>query len=132
MPNLANITIKKNDGTTDVVYTGIVPSSGDKNPAIWRNDAIGIAPAHRPTLTLMTSSNGTKTARRAEGQFVFPVTSTGTDGRITVTDKVIVSINCVVPQGIADVNINEGVAQGLNLFASALMKSSVQSGYAPT
>lgn len=35
MPNMANITVKKADGTTDVVYTALTPSAGDKTSARW-------------------------------------------------------------------------------------------------
>jgi len=32
MPSMADITVKKNDGTTDVTYTAISAASGDKSP----------------------------------------------------------------------------------------------------
>lgn len=41
MPTLANITIKKADGTTDVVYTAIAGAAGDNTPAMFRNETIG-------------------------------------------------------------------------------------------
>jgi transcriptional regulator of met regulon len=36
MPAMANITVKKADDTTDVIYVAISPSAGDKVPAIWQ------------------------------------------------------------------------------------------------
>ncbi|DAD50928.1 coat protein [ssRNA phage SRR6049586_1] len=33
MPAIANITVKKNDDTTDIVWTAVQPSSGDGTPA---------------------------------------------------------------------------------------------------
>lgn len=132
MPNMANITIKKNDGTTDVVYTAVVPSSGDKNSAIWRNLTVGTAAAHRPQLALMSMSNGPKTARRLEAKLTYPTLATGTDGKVNVVDKVIVDCSAIVPLGMVDTDIAEAVSQAFNLFASVLIKDSVKSGYAPT
>lgn len=48
MPTLSNITVKKNDGTTDVIYTGVAPSAGDKSPAVLRNNSLGSAAAFHP------------------------------------------------------------------------------------
>nr|QDH88716.1 MAG: hypothetical protein H2Rhizo321630_000002 [Leviviridae sp.] len=132
MPQIANITVKKNDGTTDVVYTAVAPSAGDKSPAVWRNNTIGTAAAHRPELRLQSTSNGPRTVRRLDATFSWPVTATGSDGRVTVTDKVPVTLSAAIPLGVADSDVNEAVAQAMNLFASTLFKSSVQSGFAPT
>jgi len=132
MPSIANLTVKKNDGVTDVTFTAEVPSSGDKNPALWRNQSVGTAISHRPTLTLSSRNNGTGTARRMEGQLVYPVTVTGTDGKVTVSDKAIVQISGVIPLGMPVTDINEAVAQAMNLFATTLVKDSFKSGYAPT
>jgi len=132
MPQIANLVVKKNDGTTDVTFTAIQPSAGDKAPAIWRNEAVGSAVAHRPTLLLTGRNNGTGTARRLEGQAVFPSTVTGADGRVTVADRLILSFNAVVPLGMPSAEVNEAVAQGLNLFSATLVKDSVKTGYAPS
>lgn len=132
MPTMANITVKKNDGTTDVVYTMTAPSAGDKSPAVWRNNAVGSAAAFRPELRISSQSNGTKTARRVEGSYMYPSIVTGGDGKSMVADRCLINVSAVVPQGMADVDVNEAVAQGLNLFASALVKQSVQSGFSPT
>lgn len=132
MPQIANITVKKNDGTTDVVYTQTVPSAGDKTPAIWRSNSVGTAAAHRPEFRVKSESNGPKTARRVEGTLMYPSLVTGTDGKVTVADRCILSINAVVPLGMSDADVNEAVSQGVNLFASTLIKDTIKSGYAPT
>nr|UUW21308.1 MAG: hypothetical protein [Sanya fiers-like virus 19] len=132
MPQLANIVVKKNDGTTDVTYTGVVPSAGDKSPAIWRNNGVGAAAAFRPELTLTSAPNGTKTARRVAYRYVYPSTAVGSDGKTNVVDRFILEGTALVPMGMADVDVNEGVAQSCNLLASSLIKSSIQSGFAPT
>lgn len=132
MPQLANIVVKKNDGVTDVTFTGIQPSAGDKAPAIWRNESVGSAVAHRPTLVLSSRNNGTGTARRLEGQAVFPSTVTGTDGRVTVADRIIINVSGVIPNGVPSTEVNEAVSQALNLLAATLVKDSFKTGYAPS
>jgi hypothetical protein len=132
MPQISNLVVKKNDGTTDVTYTAVVPSAGDKTPALWRNQSVGSAAAHQPALSLMSRNNGTGTARRLDGSLVYPTTSTGTDGKVTVSDKAIISISGVIPQGMPTADVNEAVAQAMNLFATALVKDSFKTGYAPT
>lgn len=132
MPQIADLTVKKNDGTTDVTYTAVVPSAGDKSPAIWRSTTVGSAAAHQPSLVLSSRNNGNGTARRLEGQAVYPSLVTGTDGRVSVADRCIISINGVIPQGMPADDVNEAVSQALNLFATALVKSAFKSGYAPS
>jgi len=47
-------------------------------------------------------------------------------------DRVVFEGIVTVPQAIPATNINEAIAQGLNLLASSLVKSSGQAGYSPT
>jgi hypothetical protein len=132
MPAIANITVKKNDGTTDVTYTGLVPSSGDKNPALWRNQSQGSASAHRPQFTLQSQSNGPKTARRLRSVYEYPVTAVGSDGKTYIVDKAIKEVTWVVPVTMPDTDVNEFVSQSANLDVSTLVKDSVKAGFAPT
>lgn len=132
MPQMANITVKKNDGTTDVLYTAVVPSAGDKTPAIWRNLTVGTAASHRPDLRIQSRDNGTNSARRVEGVFTYPTLVTGSDGKVNVADKLVLNVSVVVPKGMPDVDVNEAVSQSANLIASALLKDTMKSGYAPT
>lgn len=132
MPQMANVIVKKNDGTTDVVYTSLVPSAGDKTPAIWKNQTIGSASSHRPELKLTSRDNGTMSARRVEGTFTYPTLATDVQGKVNAVDRVILNVNVVVPKGMPDVDVNEAISQGFNLFASSLLKDSCKTGYAPT
>ena len=132
MPNQANIIVKKNDGTTDVVYTAVAASSGDKTPAVWRNNTVGTAPSHRPELQVSSQSNGPRTARRLLVKGVYPTLVTGTDGKTNVADRFVLDATIVVPQGMPDADINEAASQMLNLMASTLMKDQVKTGYAAT
>lgn len=132
MPNMANITVKKNDGTTDQVYTAMTPSGGDGVPAVWRAANIGSAPAHQPELR-MTTREASKGAKRAvRGTYVFPVIATNsTTGITSVVDRIMISYDATVSKAAPNDAINEAVAQGNNLFASALFKQSAQQGFAP-
>jgi len=52
MPSMANITVKKNDGTTDATYTALTPSAGDKVSAQWRNNSQSTIAANRAAYAL--------------------------------------------------------------------------------
>jgi len=132
MPSQTSLTVKKNDTTTDVTYTAITPSSGDKNPAVWRNESVGTAMSHRPTLTLSSRNNGGGTARRMEGMLMYPTTVTGSDGKVTVADKCLITIGGVIPVGMPTVDINEAVSQAMNLFKTTQVLDSFKNGTAPT
>jgi len=131
MPNQTAITVKKNDGTTDVIYTGVVPSAGDKSPAKWRSP-IGSAPAFKPELTVVAAPNGNGQVRRLVAEFSYPVTSTATDGKVSVTDKPKMRLEIPLPQGMDQAVLDEYVSQGLNLFASIHFRDQAKSGYAST
>lgn len=131
MPSMSNITVKKADGTTDVVYSAVMGSSGDKTPAIWRNQTVGTTPAEYPTLTVTSRANGTGTARRIDVSFSWPTTSQDAGGNKVVDGRANFSGSFLVPQNQPTATINEQVYQCCNLLASALLKSSVADGYAP-
>lgn len=132
MPQMANITVKKNDGTTDVVYTQKVASAGDKSAAVWRNETVGTAAAHRPELQETSQYNGPRTARRVNLKFTYPTLVTGSDGKTQVVDRFLFEGSALVPLGMPDADINEAVSQCMNLGASVLIKDSLKTGYAPT
>lgn len=133
MPQLANITVKKKDGTTDITYTGVVPSAGDKTPAIFRSNTVGASIGQRPELRITSQYNGDKTARRATIEFSYPSLYTETTtGRVLVARRLNFSLTASIPVDMPDSDVNEAVYQGFNLLAAALIKDSVASGYAPT
>lgn len=131
MPSLANITIKKADGTTDVVYTAVAGSSGDGSPAIFRNDTVGTTLAERPTLLVKTSSNGPKTARRLRADYSWPVVSTDGGGNKTIVGRMTGDASFLIPQNQTIELISEQAYQFGNLIASAIIKASAVEGYAP-
>lgn len=133
MPSLANITVKKNDGTTDIVYTGVSPSSGDGVPAIWKSQTVGTAHAHQPELRLSARDALKGTKRALRGTFVYPQISTNSTTAITsVVDKASADINWSIPKGMAQTDVNEFASQLANLIVSTLVKQCVKDGYSAT
>lgn len=133
MPGLANITVKKNDGTTDIVYSGVSPASGDGTPAVWRSETIGSAMAHRPELRL-TSREASKGSRRAmRATFQYPQIATdSTTGLTTVVDRAAADVNWIMPKSMTSADINEFASQFANLLASTLLKDCVKAGFSAT
>ncbi len=131
MAQQANITVKKFDGTTDVIYSAFLPASGG-NPASWRAPTLGSAPAHQPELRIKSSSNRANTVRRVEGVLVYPEIVTATDGTKSIANKAIVSFSSSLPQGMASTALQEAVYQAMNIFASAHVKVQTLEGYAAT
>lgn len=133
MPAIADITVKKNDGTTDVVYVAMAPSSGDTVPAVWRLEAAATVAAFKPKLEMRTRNNGDRTARRDDIYFVYPITQTDTGSGITqVVGQIPFNLSGVFPLNCPDTIIAEAVSQFANLMTSTLIKNARKAGFAPT
>jgi hypothetical protein len=136
MPTMASITVKKFDGTTNIVYDALSGSGGDSSPAVWRQDTG--ATAGRPVglrniFKLLTKWNGPKTARQSTFEFVAPyAVQDSTTTLYSAKDRVVISGIATVPQGIPATEINEAVYQAFNLLTDTLIKQSAAAGYAPT
>lgn len=133
MPNMANVTVKAANGTTDVVFVAQSPSGGDGIPAIWRIDAEGTNPAVRPSFQLRAGWNGPKTLRRSEALYVHPYAYTDANTGLSLSkSKVSVQITVQVPQDIPDTTADEAVARAVNMAASALIKECFATGFSAT
>jgi len=133
MPTLANITVKKNDGTTDIIYVAKSPSGGDGIPAIWRADAVGSAASHAPELRL-TSREAAKGMKRAlRATFVYPqIATNSTTGVTSVVEKAMASADWTLPKGMSSVDVNEFASQFANLIYATLLKDCAKTGYSAT
>lgn len=131
MPTLANIVVKKADGTTDVTYTAIAGAAGDKSAAVFRNNTVGTTVAERPTLLISSRDNGPKTGRRVDVNFQWPLTSTDAGGNKTVTGRMTGSCSVLIPQNQDADLISEQAAQLSNLLGATLTKACFSEGYAP-
>lgn len=133
MPNMADVTIKKADGTTNVIYVKKAPASGDRTNAVWTADAESAIHAHRPEFKMSTRSNqnGTKPARLATAVFKFPVVET-VSGIPTVVATVPMRMEITLPTNVDSTKVNEAIAQGTNLLTATLIRDSFKEGFAPT
>lgn len=135
MPTMASITVKKADTTTDIVFDAITASGGEASAAVWRQDtgaSASLPVGLRAQFTLTSKWNGPKTARQLQFNLAFPyAVQDSTTTLFSAKDRVVVSGVITLPQAIPASSLNEAVAQGMNLLASALVKSAMQAGYAP-
>jgi hypothetical protein len=133
---MASITVKKYDGTTDIVYDEVAASGGDGSPAVWRQDtgaAAGLPVGLRNLFKVWALSNGPKTARQLKFNFVAPYAlQDSTTTKYSASDRVVLEGIISIPQALPATQINESVYQVLNLLASALVKQSAAAGYAPS
>jgi len=132
MPNMANIVVKKADGSTDVTYTSVVASAGDKSEALWRNTALGASPNLQPWLRVRSQFNGPRTVRRVEGSYGYYSTYTDSNDQEQVKASVVGSFVFQVPMVANSDDASEASAQFGNILASTLMKAVNSSGFAPT
>lgn len=133
MAAIADITVKKNDGVTNIVWTALVPSSGDGVHAVWRSETVGTAAGHKPTFEMWSRFNGNRTARRVELAGVYPQIATdSTTGLVSVINKAPFSASYLLPLGMPAADVNEYVAQISNLIVSTLVQTSLKAGYAPS
>lgn len=130
MSTLANIVIKKSDGTTDVTYTAIAGSTGN-SPAVFRNNTVGTTIAERPTLLISSKDNGTRTARRVDVNYSWPIVQQDSGGNKTITGRMTGSASVLIPQAQSADIIKEQAYQIGNLLGSALVKATFDDGYAP-
>jgi hypothetical protein len=132
---MASITVKKNDGTTDIVFDEVTAAGADGTPAVWRQDTgntAGLPVGLRSSFKLASKWNGSKTARQVSFELAFPyAVQDSTTTLYQSKDRVVCTGVITLPQGIPATSLNEAVAQGMNLLASALVKSAMQAGYAP-
>lgn len=126
MPAMIDLTVKKFDGTTDIVYTGLSQSNGDGTFAKWRQDTGNTAPpAARPQFWFRAGEkpNG---KRYVEYIYVAPYFYTDTTtSQVVVSDKLIAfrGGQWVIPQSIPASFANEAVAQATNLIAHASIRA---------
>jgi hypothetical protein len=136
MPAMASMTVKKFDGTTDIIYDALSASGGDSSPAVWRQDtgAVAALPVGlRAAFKLATTWNGPKTARQTKFNYVRPyAVQDSTTTKYSASDRVVIDGIMTVPMAIPSTDINEAIYQACNLLAQSLVKQAASSGYAPT
>lgn len=121
MPNLANITVKKFDNVTDILYTGVNPAGGQDAPAILRSQSVGTATAHRPEIRVSVKNAGARD--RVVATFKYPqIATNSTNGVTTVIQTVDGKLEFSVDKGTDQTVVNEAASQFVNLASSLLFK----------
>lgn len=131
MATIANLTIKKSDGTTDIVWSSVNGSAGDKQPAIWRSNTIGGNVAVRPEFRAMARTSGAADAqvRRVNCEFFYPEYYT-IDGQQKVVNKCWGAFAFNSPSAAADVVRVEAAYQFTGLLRA--ITADIYSGYMPS
>lgn len=133
MPSIANITVKKNDGTTDITYSAVTPSSGDKTAAVWKSQTVGTAPAHQPEFRLASREGNQGKSRASRSTYAYPQIATNTTtGLTSVVDRAMAATDWTFAKSMSQSDINEFVSQYANLLVATLVKDCVKSGYSAT
>lgn len=130
MANMANIVVKKANGTTDVTYTALTASAGDTVPARWRENSQASVVGFRPTLTQVARANGNNNARVVTTRFKYSVVR-AVGGVDTVVGVIPLELSATVGTNFTEAEIDEAIAQGVNLFASTLIRQGMREGFAP-
>lgn len=135
MPAMASITVKKADGTTDIIYDQISGSPGDTGVALWRQDTganAALPQGQRASFTMGTKFNGPRTARRATMVYWRPYSVLNTSSNLyQAKDRGVLEIVATMPQEIPVGELAEFAHQGLNLAAALLIRQAIAAGYAP-
>lgn len=133
MPAIADLVVKKNDGTTNITYVAQTPSSGDGVPAVWRATSVGTSPAHAPEFRL-ASRDGEKGKKRAlRATYVYPQISTNTTTGVTsVVQRAMAATDLSFSKDMSQADINEFAAQYANCLVSALIQQCLKAGYSAT
>lgn len=130
MPTLANVTVKKYDGTTDIVYNGLQPSSGDRTAAVFRAQSVGTSVRERPEVRVVAFDSPDGNRRVVKKNYVYPVVK-AINGVNTVVGYITKSVETKVPKDATDLDVREAAHQAANLEASALFKNVDVEGFAP-
>jgi len=133
MPAIANITVKKNDDTTDIVWTAVQPSSGDGTPATWKSQTVGTASAHQPEFRLSGRDANKGNSRLMRGTFRYPqIATNSTTGVTSVVGVANATVEFEFPKSMPTSDLNEAVSQCFDLTDAALIKDCFKQGYSAT
>lgn len=130
MPVMANIVVKDLDNTTDVTFEKLVPSAGDKSPAIWRlSSATGI-PAAAISVSVTSKSSVNRKVRIVEGTIVCPIIEIDANSGITkVVDRDTFTFSGQVKVDYAQSLHDRNVKLATGLINSNLIQEILRTGY---
>lgn len=129
MTIIANLTVKKNDGTTDIVWSALNGQGGPNFPALFASQTVGSALAHQPTMSIVAKDSGDQLTRRTNFQVIYPNLVTDTASNTTVDRKGQVDVSFAMPKNMTAAQWNECVSQSINLMTA--LKVDLKAGTAP-
>lgn len=133
MANIANVTVKKADGTTDIVYTAVQGSSGYGSNALWRQEDASVPVALRPVLKMRFQPNGNNNAMRPHFEYSYPHTYTDTTtGLKKQANIVLFSSDGLMPTEVPDAIMAEAVHQFTNLLVNTHVRDHIKSMFSPS
>jgi hypothetical protein len=133
MPSLANLIVKKADGTTDITWSGLVAAAGDKSHARYASQTVNSIPAFQPKMSVRSDGNGDGSVRRVYTNVVYPYSVLdSTTNRTTLVSQASFRGEWAVPQDMPQANVDEFAAQVANLLDHTDMVSVVKVQTAPT
>jgi hypothetical protein len=133
MSAAVDLTVKKYDGTTDIVWTVVSASGGDKAPAVWRSKTAPGTVGQQPTIQFKARSNADGSVRLCDILGIYPSTYTNSaTGQTEVRSTPVLTVSFAMPQNVVIADLREFVYQTINLLGTATFKASILDGYAPT
>jgi len=128
-----DLTVKKYDGTTDITYSLIAASGGDKSAALWRSSSALGTVGQKPWFSVIARPNQKGDVRRVDISGSYPsVYTNSTTGQTEVRSTMSFTASFAVPQNVVSADIGEFGKQMVNLMATSLISGSIISGFAPT
>lgn len=129
MPTLANQTVKKYDGVTDIIWTGIQSGGSRERPAIWTSSSVGAAEAHRPEFRFWIDRKLNAPRYIVNVSMHYPSLSLNSTTGITS----VIGKNRFVGAWDLDTNLvqadrNELIAQGINLLDNVDIVNAIRLG----
>jgi len=135
MTQAADITVKKDDGSTDITYFLLQSSAGDGTKARWfANPMSTVRRDLRPYMEVKAASNGDSTSRRVDIVFAWPILKPiigSSPADYTVAGWNRGSYSLVIPNTTSDSDCSETVSQFAHLLNSNLITSALKTTYAP-
>lgn len=129
MPNIADITVKKADGTTDITFSALNPAGGDGIPAIFRSQTVGTVPGHKPEIRISTKGKTGARVMRLTARFPNVKTIDGVPTLVSPGSRF--SSEFQLDEKQDQVDIDEAAEQFFNVQASELVKSCAKTGFPP-
>lgn len=135
MPKMADLSVKKADGTTTVVYNALTAAGGDKTAAQWAFTAASTTPALRPFVKCISRNGekGSNPTRVVALDIVFPEVVTDPQTAMpTVVARSSCAVTFRISQRMTEPAVKELVHQATNILTTALIREVATVGYAPT